>query len=529
MPEQPARVLLIDDDEDDFVLTRDLIAEINDGLYALDWVSDYDSGLQAMCRQEHVVYLLDYRLGPRTGVELLREVTRRDCLGPTIFLTGQGEREIDLEAMQAGASDYLEKGTLSATLLERSIRYSQVHWKYQSELEERVAERTADLVRAEERLRDADRRKDEFLAMLAHELRNPLAPIRTGLEVLNLAADDPQTAEIRSMMERQVQHMTRLIDDLLDVSRITRGKLALHKSRVDLAEVIQNAVEATRPFISEEGHRLDVTLSAERIELEADPVRMAQVFSNLLHNAAKYTPRGGAIRLEVGTQGDTVEVSVTDTGIGIPAEMQERIFDMFSQVGRLSETGYTGLGIGLTLVKALVRMHGGAVSVQSAGAGKGSRFSVRLPIAAQAGSSAPAQEAGGVAEPAREVQHRVLVVDDNEDSARTMGMMLELMGNRVQLAYDGRQAVELGRQFRPEVILMDLGMPRLDGYEAARAIRDEDWGKSVILVAMTGWGQDTDRQRAQDAGFDQHLIKPLDPENVRELLSELNDGSAVER
>lgn len=529
MNEHPLRVLLIDDDEDDYFLTRDLLAEIDADRYSLDWASDYESGLDAVARRRHDVYLLDYRLGKRTGLELLREAAAGGCLGPTIFLTGQGEREVDLEAMRAGAADFLEKSGLDAALLERSIRYALVQAESQVELERRVAERTAELLHAnealrdrEDRLREADRRKDEFLAVLAHELRNPLAPIRSGLEILKRACTDPKMEEVRRIMVRQTRQMTRLIDDLLDVSRITQGKLELRKEPVELAQLVENAVDATRPFVEERRHELDVTLPRKPVLLDADAARITQVLANLLHNAAKYTEPGGRISVTARILGQQVEIAVEDTGCGIPQAMLERVFEMFSQDDRTKDRGNTGLGIGLTLVRSLVELHGGRVAARSEGAGAGSRFTVHLPIAvASAASSSPGQSAP-VAAPAA-AQRRVLVVDDNKDAALGLAMVLELSGNEVQMAYDGNEAQQVASCFRPHVVLMDLGMPKCDGYDAARAIREQPWAEEMVLVALTGWGQEQDRTRSRRAGFDHHLVKPVEPSELDELLAEIGD------
>ncbi|MCG6158152.1 hybrid sensor histidine kinase/response regulator [Rubinisphaera margarita] len=365
-------------------------------------------------------------------------------------------------------------------------------------------------------LSDADRRKTEFLATLGHELRNPLAPIRTGLEAMKLLDDDPDAlAEIRSTMERQVQQMVRLIDDLLDVSRITQNKMELRKCRVALNDVVRSAVEATKPFVDEAGHELTVTLSSTPIFLDADPNRLAQIFSNLLNNSTKYTPDGGHIWLTVEGDGSDVIVTVKDNGLGIPTEMQDRIFEMFTQIDRPQEKSYTGLGIGLTLVKRLVEMHNGSIAIRSDGPGRGSEFSVRLPVLSDAfGGHSSETETAARANPLR-----ILVVDDNKAAASMLRMVVKMLGNDVRLAHDGQQAVDVAEEFLPDVVLMDLGMPRMNGYEAARIIREKSWGKDILLVALTGWGQDEDRERSQAAGFDHHLVKPAEPAAVQLLLA----------
>lgn len=368
----------------------------------------------------------------------------------------------------------------------------------------------SDRHRADEALRDADRRKDEFLALLAHELRNPLAPLRNGLQVMRLAGANTDAADrARGMMERQLGHMVRLIDDLLDVSRIGRGKMELRRERVLLAEVIANAVETARPAVDAGGHAFEASLPTEPVYLDADLTRLAQVFSNLLTNSAKYTPNPGAIRLTAERAPGAVVVRVRDTGVGIPAEALPRIFDMFSQVDRSIERTTGGLGIGLALVKGLVEMHGGSVGAESGGSGAGSTFTVVLPLAP---GQPPVPEAGpsrdGV--PSGGPSRRVLVVDDNRDSASSMATMLEILGHDVRTAHDGLEAVAAAEAFRPEVILMDVGMPRLNGYEATRRIRGQAWGKAATVVALTGWGQEGDRAQSQDAGCTGHLVKPVD-------------------
>ena len=387
---------------------------------------------------------------------------------------------------------------------------------------EAVAGTTRDVTErkeAEESLRDADRKKDDFIALLAHELRNPLAPIRNGLQVLRLAENDKATvARAREMMDRQLSHMVRLIDDLLDVSRITRNKMELRKARVLVADIIKNAVEAAGPAIHESQHELTVILPPEPVTLEADLTRLAQVFSNLLTNSAKYTPRGGNIWLSIEQIGDQVAVSVRDSGIGIPATSLPKIFDMFSQVDRSIERSTGGLGIGLALVKGLVEMHGGSVSAEST-EGQGSTFTVRLPTSAPETVQRPGDH-GVQSTPSS--RRRVLVVDDNLDGAASMAMMLKLLGNEVTTAHDGLEAVATANSFRPDVILMDIGLPHLNGLEATRQIRDQSWGQLMTIIALTGWGQENDREQSKQAGCNGHLVKPVDLTDLDHLLNHLH-------
>jgi PAS domain S-box-containing protein len=379
--------------------------------------------------------------------------------------------------------------------------------------------------RTEEALRDADRKKDEFLATLAHELRSPLAPIRNALGILETTGlAQPELEWGRGVLDRQVRLMARLLEDLLDVSRISLNKLELRKERVELAAVLEAALETSRPVIDDGGHALDVTLPPEPIHLEADPVRLAQVFANLLNNAAKYTEKGGRLQLTAERIGKDVIVSVKDSGIGIVAETLPRIFDIFSQAKRALAWSQGGLGIGLSLVKGLVELHGGTVEARSEGPGRGSEFIVSLPVEPKTTAVQPTP-------PDEEhkpgTKCRVLIADDNRDSADSLAMLLQIMGNEVGTAYDGEQAVEAAAALRPEVVVLDLGMPKLDGYEACRRIREQPWGRGMFLIALTGWGQEEDRHRTAEAGFNQHMVKPVDPDVLMKLLASRSSGQGA--
>lgn len=390
----------------------------------------------------------------------------------------------------------------------------------------KVARDISDRKRADRVQREADRRKDEFIAVLAHELRNPLAPLRSGLEIMRHAAGDPTTVtQTRDMMERQLGHMVRLIEDLLDVSRVNRNKMELRRSRVLLADVVSSAVEIARPLIEDAGLELTVSLPPGPVYLDADLTRLAQVFGNLLTNSAKYTERGGRIWLTAVCDRGEVVVSVRDTGIGIPADALPTIFDMFSQVGRTVERATGGLGIGLALVKGLVEMHGGAVAAESPGTGKGSTFTVRLPVLETRllPPKAPPDEG-----PRVEARRRILVVDDNRDGAASLAMILKLKRNEVRIAHDGVEAVDVAAAFRPHLILMDVGMPRLNGYDAAARIRAQPWGKAMTIIALTGWGQERDKARSREAGCDGHLVKPVNMSELDQLLAEISSGGAAD-
>jgi PAS domain S-box-containing protein len=381
--------------------------------------------------------------------------------------------------------------------------------------------------RTEEALREADRRKDDFLATLAHELRNPLAPIRNAVEVLKRRElQDPTAQAARAIIDRQLTHMVRLIDDLLDLSRITRGRLELRTARIALATVLENALEASRPHIEQSGHRLEVDLPVQPVYLEADSVRLAQVFINLLNNAAKYSEHGGTIRLSARRDGTDVVVTVSDTGIGIAAEHLPHLFDSFSHVAPV--TGYSegGLGIGLSLARSLVELHGGRIEAASEGPHKGSRFSVRLPALSEVHSLATDTASKRDQEPLA-ARRRILVADDNRDIVESLSLLLELGGNQVMTAGDGREAVDIAERERPDVILLDLGMPRMDGTAACRQIRRQPWGKDVRIIALTGWGQEEARQQTCKAGFNAHLVKPVDPGALQRLLDDAPASAAA--
>jgi two-component system CheB/CheR fusion protein len=374
-----------------------------------------------------------------------------------------------------------------------------------------------DRKRAEQDLREANRRKDEFLALLAHELRNPLAPIVTGIELLRQAKNEPQLLEqVTATMGRQARQLVRLVDDLLDLSRVSGGRLRLRKSRVPLRDVVRDAVASVRPIMERQRHELRVSVSEEPVELDADGARLTQVFANLLNNAARYTPEGGRVAIEAVREGREAVVTVSDNGIGIPRPILPRIFEMFYQgdEGRLTRGG---LGIGLTLARSLAEMHGGTITVSSDGANRGSKFEVRLPVAERP-AEVEAKEPQRICETLG--GHRVLIVDDNTDAARTLGMLVETLGrNEVHVAYNGDDALRIAQERRPDIVLLDLKMPGMDGYEVARRLRSESWGRDLTLVALTGWALEDHRRRSREAGFDRHLTKPADMPALAAVLS----------
>lgn len=384
-------------------------------------------------------------------------------------------------------------------------------------LEQRVQERTTELTQA-------DRHKDEFLATLAHELRNPLAPIKNSLEILRRANGQAEIIEqARSTMERQMGQMVRLVDDLLDISRISRNKIELRKQQIELASIIRQAVETCQPLLQSGGHEVALNLPAEPIHLIADPVRLTQVFSNLLNNACKFTNQNGRIELTAVREGQSVLVSVKDNGIGIAPEMLSKVFEMFAQVGHSLEREHGGLGIGLAIVQRLVQMHGGTVVAHSEGRDQGCEFVVRLPIL-----QSPVQEPPVTipSDPVPAQPRRILVVDDNLDSARSLIMLLELTEFEAVAAHDGVEAVEKAEAYKPDVIVMDLGLPKRNGYDACRLIRQENWGREACIIAMTGWGQEEDRRKSKEAGFDGHLVKPVSFTALMALVEESSRDKA---
>jgi signal transduction histidine kinase/CheY-like chemotaxis protein len=374
--------------------------------------------------------------------------------------------------------------------------------------------------RAELALQEAERRKEEFLATLAHELRNPLAPIRSAAQIMRLAeGDQATTSAARAMIERQLKQLVRLIDDLVDVSRLMRGKLELRKERVELATVLQIAVETNRPLLESRQQHVTLELPSEPLFVEADTPRLAQVFANLLNNGAKYSDAWSDIAIRAAREGDAAVVSICDHGVGIQEDMLERIFEMFTQVERPHPSPHDGLGVGLTLAKRLVELHGGTVSAHSKGPGTGSCFIVRLdalPPLDEEARPLPAKGERSEGPP----RARILVADDNYDAAQSLALVLGMDGHEVRTASDGLEALRIAEEFRPQLVLLDIGMPKLDGYETARRLRERPWSQATLLFALTGWGQEEDRERARRAGFDRHLVKPVDPDALSQLLNQ---------
>jgi signal transduction histidine kinase len=483
------RILVADDNAD----MRDYVTSLLAPHYDVTAVADGQAALEHVRRSAPDLLLTDVMMPRLDGFSLvvaLRSDERTRTL-PIVMLSARAGEEARIEGLSAGVNEYLTKPFSARELLAR----------VGAELEVSRVRREAELD-----LRERDRNKDEFLATLAHELRNPLAPLRSGLQLLRLAGADIAARErVHDVMERQLLHLVRLVDDLLEVSRITRGKLELRKEIVDLSAIVRTAVETSRPLIDGARHELRVELPPEPLPLEADPVRLSQVVSNLLNNAAKYTPSGGHIVLSARRDGAEVVFSVKDDGSGIPKDMLPRVFDLFTQIPNTHGHTQGGLGIGLTLVKSLLGLHGGQVEAHSDGPGRGSEFIARLPLAPDATVST-----ASAADAAKPVPKRILVVDDNRDAAEMLSMLLELLGAEISVVHDGQTALDALKSYRPSVVLLDLGLPDIDGYEVARRMRAEPEGRNATLVALTGWGRDEDRRRSKEAGIDHHLVKPID-------------------
>jgi signal transduction histidine kinase len=514
MSPSPVHFLLVDDLAENLLSLEALLRR--DGLVLLK-ASSGPEALELLLTHEVGLALLDVQMPGMDGFELaeLMRGTERTRRVPIIFLTaGEADRQRRFRGYETGAVDFLHKP------IEPDILRSKAEVFFELNRQQQLLEHQRDELRdAAAALKEADRRKDEFLATLAHELRNPLAPIRNGLQVLRLSASDKKTDEVRDMMDRQLTHLVRLIDDLLDVSRVSQGKIDLRRETISVQDVLQSAIETSRPLIESAKHVLTLDVPQTPLWLDADLTRLAQVVGNLLNNAAKYTPEGGAITLSAREEGDDVAIGVSDNGSGIPADMLPKVFDLFTQVDRTMDRAQGGLGIGLALVKRLVEMHGGRITAESAGPGQGSRFTLRLPLAAAPDDMIAASDAS---HPTATTPLNVLVVDDNIASAKTPGWMLELIGHHPTLAHHGLEALELAQHIQPDIIMLDIGLPGMNGYDLCRALRKDARFKDTIFIAQTGWGQARDRALAKEAGFDHHLVKPVDFQKFSALLADVN-------
>ncbi len=570
--EEKVNILLVDDQPARLMTYQTVLAELNQNLVCAS------SGLEALdklMREEFAVVLLDVSMPDMDGFEAARLIHEHPRFErtPIIFVTGVHMSELDrLRGYKLGAVDYVSVPVVPEILrskvsvlvelyckrrelvaLNRNLAFAneqlaQANTALQAEktrelhalnqslqqangdleranlaLQAEVAERT----RAEQALKEADRHKDEFLAMLAHELRNPLAPIRNAVHLMKMkAVADPQLKLSRDIIERQMLQLSRLVDDLLDVSRITRGKINLTRQRVELRELVDRAVETVTPAIEGRGHSLQVDMPSRPLAIYGDPMRLTQALGNVLGNAAKYTDKGGQITLRARRRQRDIEISVRDNGIGIVPEVLPCIFDLFTQLDQRGSRPQGGLGIGLALVRQLVEMHGGTVTASSEGPGKGSEFIILLPLSIERTAEDDAAEPAEppekpVVAPRSVTQRRILVADDNPDARESLATLLSLNGHEVFRAEDGSDAWRTAEQQRPDVALLDIGMPGANGYEVARRIRGEPWGRTMVLVALTGWGQESDRRRSHEAGFDTHLTKPVDPQVLDELLARM--------
>jgi signal transduction histidine kinase len=513
--EDPVNILLVDDQPAKLLTYETILGELGENLIK---VSSATEALEFLLRQEVAVVLVDVVMPELDGYELAAMIRQHPRFQQTsiIFVSALMLTDLDrLRGYECGAVDYVPVPVVPEILRAKVSVFAELYRKTRAlerlnaELEQRVADRTAALEATTAALQEADRRKDEFLAILAHELRNPLAPIRTAVQLLrkrDLA--ETQNVRAREVIERQVQHLVCLIDDLLDVSRITRGMITLQRERVLIDAVVARAVETARPLIDARKHELALDLPEELLSVEGDPTRLVQIVGNILHNAAKFMEPGGRIVLSVSREDSYAVISVRDFGLGIQPELVSKIFDLFSQVHQKSETAHGGLGIGLALVRRLVEMHGGVVTANSEGLGKGTELVVRLPVIGVQ-STIVALPTTDSKRPPEVSPRRILVADDNSDAVEALALQLRLAGHEVRSANDGLEALEVAETFAPQVVLLDLGMPRMDGYETAREIRRKWWGKSATLVALTGWGGQQDRQKTTDAGFDAHLVKPV--------------------
>ncbi|ESQ93309.1 hypothetical protein ABAC460_00990 [Asticcacaulis sp. AC460] len=524
----PVNLLLVDDRPENLKSLEALLRR--EGLNMLTARSGNEA-LEILLKHDVALALLDVMMPDMDGFELAElmrgnERTRRI---PIMFLTaGSTDRTRRFRGYEAGAVDFLEKPLEPDVLRSKVAVFCELYLQRQQIAVQRdnlkaFAEENLRLLKESRKyanaLKEADQRKDEFLATLAHELRNPLAPIRNGLQILRMSPDGERADSVRDMMDRQLTHLVRLIDDLLDVSRVSRGKIDLRLERVAVQEAIAAALEASKPLIDAGGHALTVEMSQTPLWVDGDLTRLAQIVSNLLNNAAKYTPQGGKIALSVTESAGRIEIRVRDTGVGIEPDMLPKVFELFTQVDQHLDRSQGGLGIGLALVQKLVEMHRGTTVASSDGVGQGSTFTVRLPMAPEPGEARPdGRDAEASPKPLD-----VLIVDDNTDSADTTRWMLELIGHRPRVENSGLAALEAARKQQPDVVLLDIGMPGMDGYEVCRQLRALPGGGDLVIIAQTGWGQESDRRQAFDAGFDHHVTKPVSLDLLNRVLNEAGE------
>lgn len=505
---QPVYFLLVDDREENLLSLEGLLRR--SGLVMLKATSGTEA-LELLLTHDVALAILDVQMPGMDGFELaeIMRGSERSRRVPIIFLTaGNADRQRRFRGYEAGAVDFLHKPIEADILRSKAEVFYELYRQRQQLADQRDA------------LELADNRKNEFLAVLAHELRNPLTPIRFGLDMMRMSPHQPVSAETQAMMDRQLTHLVRLIDDLMDVSRISRGKIDLRRDYVTVQSVLQNALESTGQLFESRHHTLSQNISPEPLWLHADATRIVQVLSNLLNNAAKYTQDGGQIELSVSqTDRGTVVISIKDDGIGISEEMLPQIFDLFTQAQKPGERSQSGLGIGLALARQLAELHHGSLTANSMGLGCGSTIILQLPLVEY--------DPGLIPEHAQELENRsslkVLVVDDNVTSAETTGLILAMVGHRITLAHNGAAALEIAEKLNPDVIILDIGMAGMNGYEVCRALRQNPLFEQTMLIAQTGWGQDKDRQNAEDAGFNHHLTKPVNFKVLSDLLAGVPD------
>jgi signal transduction histidine kinase len=509
----PVYFLLVDDLEENLLSLEGLLRR--DGLVLLK-ARCGTAALELLLQYDFALAILDVQMPEMDGYELaeLMRGTERTRRVPIIFVTaGAADRQRRFRGYETGAVDFLNKPIEPDILRSKASVFFELYQQ-----RHQIAAQRDELKAYADALTEADRRKDEFLATLAHELRNPLSPLRSGLDILRASPTAPNAEEIRDMMDRQLSHLVRLVDDLLDVSRVSQGKVELRKAQIALSELIKTAVEASSPLIGAGRHELILDLPDAEVWLDADLTRLSQVISNLLNNAAKYTPEGGRIVVSARRDGKDVLISVSDNGIGIPADMLPRVFDLFAQVRDNLDRSRGGLGIGLALVKQLVEMHGGSIAAESAGPGKGSSFRLRLPVVeASPALSVAAEPPSPVSR--QDAKLKVLVVDDNFDVAQTTGWMIEAIGHDYRMVHESKLAVQTAREYRPDAILLDINMPGMDGYAVCRALREQTLFDDTVIIAQTGWGQTQDRASTGESGFNHHLTKPVNMDRLEQVLT----------
>jgi signal transduction histidine kinase len=521
----PVINILLVDDEQRNLDALEVILE--DPGYMLLRADSADKALRVLLEHEVAAIVLDIKMPGVSGFELAQLIkgTKRFREIPIVFVTAYMVDDQDvLTGYGAGAVDYLTKPVKPQILRHKIAVFAELFRKTRAlaelnqTLEARVQERTAELETSEAALRAGSEQKDAFLATLAHELRNPLAPLRTGIDLLlQMPEPTPAARQTLAAMNRQLHHMVRLIDDLLDVSRITRGVLELRRERVDLLSAIQNGVEIARPFIEQRNQSVTVTAS-DAVFVSVDPIRVAQIVGNLLHNASKYTAPGGRIDVELVAETDQVVIRVVDTGVGIPASQLARVFDMFTTIERSVPNANSGLGIGLALAQRLAVMHGGRLSATSPGEGQGATFTLALPVVGANAPASPELDPSAPATASVFAALRIVVVEDNDDAADMMGAWLESLGHQVQIGRSGPEGLALVEAVRPDLVLCDIGLPGMDGVEVCRRINELALDARPIMVALTGWGMDSDRRRTTEVGFHHHLVKPVALDKLREIL-----------